>query len=60
MKTHFEWDPAKDAENQRKHGISFTRAQYALRTIAESLRAILHVATPKNAFIASVKWTEEF
>ena len=27
MKTRFEWDPAKDAENQRKHGVSFLEAQ---------------------------------
>lgn len=27
--TRFGWDPDKDAENQRKHGISFSRAQYA-------------------------------
>ncbi|MHB1494560.1 MAG: BrnT family toxin [Acidithiobacillus sp.] len=27
--TRFDWDPDKDAENQRKHGISFSRAQYA-------------------------------
>ncbi len=27
--TRFEWDPDKDAENQRKHGVSFSRAQYA-------------------------------
>ena len=25
----FEWDPEKDAENQRKHGVSFRRAQCA-------------------------------
>ena len=25
----FDWDPEKDAENQRKHGVSFERAQYA-------------------------------
>ena len=25
----FDWDPIKDLENQRKHGISFIRAQYA-------------------------------
>ena len=25
----FDWDPDKDAENQRKHGVSFGRAQYA-------------------------------
>jgi uncharacterized DUF497 family protein len=25
----FDWDPAKDAENQRKHGVSFGEAQLA-------------------------------
>ena len=25
----FEWDPAKEAENQRKHGVSFLEAQLA-------------------------------
>ena len=25
----FDWDPEKDAENQRKHGVSFGRAQSA-------------------------------
>lgn len=25
----FDWDPAKDAENQKKHGVSFSLAQYA-------------------------------
>jgi uncharacterized protein len=28
-KTHFDWDEAKDAENQRKHGVSFSLAQQA-------------------------------
>jgi len=40
-KTSFEWDASKDAENQSKHGISFTLAQYAfadpLRVIAKDL-----------------------
>ena len=27
--THFDWDRDKDAENQKKHGVSFTRAQHA-------------------------------
>lgn len=27
--TGFDWDSDKDAENQRKHGVSFSRAQYA-------------------------------
>ena len=28
-KARFEWDSDKDAENQRKHAVSFSRAQYA-------------------------------
>ena len=27
--TRFDWDSDKDAENRQKHGVSFTRAQYA-------------------------------
>ncbi len=37
----FEWDPAKDAENQRKHGVAFVDAQVAFldpaRVIANDL-----------------------
>jgi hypothetical protein len=37
----FEWDPDKDQENQRKHGVAFTSAQFAFadpgRVIAEDL-----------------------
>jgi uncharacterized DUF497 family protein len=29
MVASFEWDPEKDAENQRKHGVSFAEAQAA-------------------------------
>lgn len=40
-RTGFEWDPAKDAENQRKHGVPFSIAQFAFadprRVIAEDL-----------------------
>lgn len=28
-KTRFDWDPDKVIENQGKHGVSFSRAQYA-------------------------------
>lgn len=35
----FEWDPKKDKENQRKHGVAFSTAQFAFadpgRVIAE-------------------------
>ena len=41
MSPHFEWDPRKDAENQRKHDISFSEAQSAFldpsRVIARDL-----------------------
>ena len=40
-KARFEWDRAKDLENQEKHGISFSAAQLAFadsfRVIAEDL-----------------------
>jgi|GEM_PF-3078349 len=35
--THFERNPEKDDENQRKHSVSFSLAQYAL---ADPHRAI--------------------
>ena len=35
--TRFDWDTDKDAENQRKHGVPFVRAQYAF---ADTLRVI--------------------
>ena len=41
MVPSFEWDPAKDAENQRKHGVAFIDAQQAFldprRVIAKDL-----------------------
>lgn len=40
-KTRFDWDAKKDEENQRKHGVSFAKAQFAFadpdRVIAEDL-----------------------
>ena len=40
-KVRFEWDADKDAENQKKHGIAFSQAQYAFldprRVIAQDL-----------------------
>ena len=39
--TRFDWDADKDAENQQKHRVSFTRAQYAFadpqRVIAKDI-----------------------
>lgn len=40
-KARFEWDPRKDQENRRKHGVAFAMAQLAFadtrRVIAEDL-----------------------
>ena len=53
-KTRFEWDPEKDEENQKKHGVSFALAQYAFadpeRVIAED---IAHSKTEKRYFCFS-------
>lgn len=42
MAADFDWDPDKDAENQRKHGVSFGEAQLAFldpsRVIARDTR----------------------
>lgn len=50
-KARFEWDENKDAENQVKHGIPFSLAQYAFadprRVIAEDLA---HSETEKRYF----------
>jgi len=50
-KIRFEWDEAKDCENQAKHGVSFELAQYAFadsnRVIAEDLK---HSNTEKRYY----------
>ena len=42
----FEWDIGKDRSNQDKHGVSFTRAQYAF---ADPNRVILEDVTHSTA-----------
>ena len=49
-KTSFEWDDAKDVQNQRKHGVPFLVAQYVF---ADPLRVILEDgehSTDENRF----------
>ena len=46
LRAEFEWDTAKDRSNQNKHGVSFTRAQYAF---ADSKRVILEDVTHSTA-----------
>jgi uncharacterized protein len=47
----FDWDPAKDRENQSKHGVSFVEAQFAFadprRVIAED---VSHSSTEKRYY----------
>lgn len=54
-KARFEWDSEKDAENQTKHGVPFSLAQYAFadpnRVIAEDL---VHSKTEKRYFCFGV------
>lgn len=49
--TRFDWDPDKDAENQRKHGVPFSRAQFAFadprRVIAKD---VTHSQTEKRFY----------
>lgn len=50
-KVGFEWDDAKDSENQKKHGVAFLEAQHAFadprRIIAEDLE---HSKTEKRFY----------
>jgi len=50
-KARFEWNADKDAENQKKHGVAFSVAQYAFadpnRVIAENTA---HSETEKRYF----------
>lgn len=54
-KVRFEWDNIKDAENQKKHRVAFSLAQYAFadphRVIAEDLA---HSMDEKRFFFGEV------
>ena len=54
-KTRFEWNSGKDAENQSKHGVPFSLAQFAFadpnRVIAEDLA---HSKTESRYFFFGV------
>ena len=47
----FDWDPRKDRQNQKKHGVPFAKAQYAFadprRVVAEDLS---HSSSEKRYF----------
>lgn len=46
MEASFEWSPDKDAENQRKHGISFAEAQLAFMDVQRVIaRDVTHSKT---------------
>ena len=58
MSPSFEWDPAKDAQNQRKYGVAFADAQLAFldpaRVIAKDL-SHSSTAGASRGSIASVR-----
>lgn len=63
----FEWDPRKDASNQRKHGVSFAEASALFEGDANYLEIYDERSTVEDRFIAIgpirrgvvvVVWTE--
>jgi uncharacterized DUF497 family protein len=58
--TRFDWDPDKAAENERKHGVPFIRAQYALPIPAVLLPRTLRTVKPKTGFTVSASLTAAF
>ncbi len=49
--TRFEWDSDKDAENQRKHGVSFVRAQYAFADLQRVIaKDVAHSQTEERFY----------
>ncbi len=50
-RTRFDWDPGKDAENQRKHGVSFSRAQYAFADLRRVIaKDVTHSQTEERFY----------
>jgi uncharacterized DUF497 family protein len=54
-KTRFEWDENKDAENQKKHGVQFSQAQYAFADPSRSSPKTSHTVKLKNAISVSAR-----
>ena len=49
--TRFDWDTYKDAENQLKHGVSFSRAQHAFADLQRVIaRDITHSQTEERFY----------
>jgi uncharacterized DUF497 family protein len=55
-KARFEWDEAKDVENQAKHGASFAMAQKAFLDPSASSQRIRVTARQRNGSFASAGW----
>jgi hypothetical protein len=63
MDPSFEWDPAKDAENQRKHGVSFAEAQAASLvpgTGAEARNCMKSTRKYTNEPLGRIEMVEDF
>ena len=50
----FEWDEAKNQENQRKHGVTFYEAQHAFLDQAVLSLKIWSITKPKKGIIVLV------
>lgn len=53
MGTSFDWDPDKDAENQRKHGVSFAEGRRHSWILVVSLPGTWRTAEPSRASTVS-------
>jgi uncharacterized DUF497 family protein len=60
MRSRFEWDPAKDAENRRKHGVGFVDAQLPFSMHVVSSLAIHRIANKSSATTALVALVTAF
>jgi uncharacterized DUF497 family protein len=49
-KTSFDWDPAKDRQNQQKHGVAFSTAQHAFADPKRVILADEEHSTGENRF----------
>ena len=55
MRSSFDWDPAKDAQNQLKHGVAFVDAQLAFLDPARVIaRDSSHSATEERYYCFGV------
>jgi hypothetical protein len=60
MAGNFEWDPAKDAANRAKHGVSFEEAQLAFLDPRRVIAPDLSHSSSESAITALGALVQEF